>query len=167
MALDGQTARLLVGLDGSEGSAAALHLAIKLARAIDAEITAMHVFQFPYPVLAPMAGGAAMGIGGEVGSLEESTRESVKQAFETEWCAPLRDAGVRYREVFGDGRPGEQLKGAAERDNVDLIVVGRRGLGSLAELLAGSVSQYLVHRAERPVLITPHPSERDDRSSER
>src|SRR5467141_4020502 len=74
MALDGQTSRVLVGLDGSEGSAAALHLTIKLARAIDAEITAMHVFQFPYPVLAPMAGGASMGVGGEVGSLEESTR---------------------------------------------------------------------------------------------
>jgi len=46
---------------------------------------------------------------------------------------------------------------AAERDEVDLIVTGRRGWSSVAELLAGSVSQYLVHRAKRPVVVIPSP----------
>jgi nucleotide-binding universal stress UspA family protein len=41
---------------------------------------------------------------------------------------------------------------------VDLIAVGRRGRGSLAELLAGSVSQSLIHTATRPVLVAPEPA---------
>ncbi len=161
---DEAIAQILVGLDGSEGSAAALRKAIQLAKAMDAEVVAVHVFQLPYPVLAPAAGGAAMGVGAEVSTFEQSMRERVKEVFRTQWCAPLEEAGVRYREVFGEGRPGAVLEEAAERDNVDLIVVGRRGLGSLTELLAGSVSQYLVHRASRPVLVIPHPSEKEEPS---
>lgn len=149
--------RILVGLDGSEGSAAALERAISLARSTGAEIVAVHVFDLPYPSYAPMTGGAAMGMAGEVRTLEESMRERVKEAFRTEWSAPLQEAGVRYREVFGEGRPGPVLAEAAEREDVDLIVVGRRGRGSLTELIAGSVSQYLIHRANRPVLVVPDP----------
>jgi nucleotide-binding universal stress UspA family protein len=152
------TARILVGLDGSEGSAAALDQAIGLARATGAEIVAAHVFELPYPNLAPIAGGAPMGVGAEVGTLEESMRERVKEVFRTEWCAPLQNAGVPYRELFGEGRPGDSLADAAARENVGLIVVGRRGRGSLTELLAGSVSQYLIHRAGRPVLVVTEPS---------
>ncbi len=151
--------QILVGLDGSDGSVAALRRAIQLAKAMDAEVVAVHVFQVPYPAVAPVAGGAPMGVGAEVTSYEQSMRESVKEVFRTQWCAPLEEAGVRHREVFGEGPAGPVLEEAAERDNVDLIVVGRRGRSSLAEFLAGSVSQYLVHRASRPVLVVPHPSE--------
>jgi nucleotide-binding universal stress UspA family protein len=89
--------------------------------------------------------------------LEQSMRESEKEAFRTQWCAPLLEAGIRYREVFGEGRAGPVLVEAAESEEVDLIVTGRRGLGSLTELLAGSVSQHLVHRANRPVAVIPSP----------
>ncbi|MGI8562351.1 MAG: universal stress protein [Candidatus Dormibacter sp.] len=84
-------------------------------------------------------------------------RDGAKEACRTQWCAPLQEAGVRYREVFGEGRAGAVLIEAAERDEVDLIVTGRRGWSSVAELLAGSVSQYLVHRAKRPVVVIPSP----------
>ncbi|MBO0686993.1 MAG: universal stress protein, partial [Candidatus Dormibacteraeota bacterium] len=89
--------RILVGLDGSSGSEAALNWAIDLAKALNAEITAVHVFEMPYPMI-PAAGGVPMGIGGEVGLLEQSLREAVKDKFRTDWCAPLVNAGVRYRE---------------------------------------------------------------------
>ncbi len=153
--------RILVGLDGSAGSAAALEWAITLAKGVDAEIVAVHVFQLSYPLSAPPAGGAMLGIGSEVASLERSLRDGVREAFRTEWTAPLAQAGVRYRELFGEGRAGPVLIEAAEREGADVIVTGRRGLGSLTEILAGSVSQHLVHRANRPVLIIPHPSDEE------
>jgi nucleotide-binding universal stress UspA family protein len=149
--------RILVGLDGSPGSSAALDWAIDLARAVDAEVIAVHVFQLPYPMLVPAAGGTSMGVGGEVGSLEQSLRETVKETFRNEWCAPLEKAGVRYREVFGEGRAGPVLEEAAERERADLIVTGRRGLTALREFFAGSVSQHLVHHAGVPVLVIPQP----------
>ena len=149
--------RILVCMDGSEGSAAALRWAISLAKAADAEVVAVHVLELPYPLLAPPAGGASLGVGAEVASFEESYRKQVEEAFRTVWCAPLLEAGVRYRLKFGEGRPGPTLVEAAEQEHVDLVATGRRGLGSLNELIAGSVSQYLVHRAHRPVLIVPTP----------
>jgi len=43
----------------------------------------------------------------------------------------------------------------AERAAADLIVTGRRGRSELVELLAGSVSQRMVHRAHCPVVVVP------------
>jgi nucleotide-binding universal stress UspA family protein len=151
--------RIMVGLDGSEGSAAALRWTIALAKTADAEVIALHALELPYRLFAPPGEGAAFGVSAELGSWEQSMRDSAKEAFRTQWCAPLHEAGIRYREVFGEGRAGPVLVEAAESEEVDLIVTGRRGLGSLTELLAGSVSQHLVHRANRPVVVIPSPPE--------
>jgi nucleotide-binding universal stress UspA family protein len=80
----------------------------------------------------------------------------VKETFRTDWCAPLPEANVRYREAFGNGRAGPVLVEAANRDDVNLIVTGRRGPTALVEHFAGSVGQYLVHRSGRPVVVIPH-----------
>ena len=162
---DGSVERILVGLDGSEGSAAALRWAIDLAKVTGAEVMAAHVFELPASIPVPMAGGGPLGVAAEASTFEESVRERVKSTFRTEWCAPLEAAGIRYRELFGDGRAGPTLLETAERENADLIVTGRRGRTTLAELLAGSVSQYLVHRARQPVVVIPDPS--DSETSEK
>jgi nucleotide-binding universal stress UspA family protein len=86
-------------------------------------------------------------------------RENAGDAFRKGWLAPLEQSGVRYRELFEEGRPGPVLLEVAAREHVDLIVVGRRGLGSVRELLLGSVSHYLAHHSDRPVVILPPASE--------
>ena len=158
---DNPVGRILVGLDGSEGSAAALRWAIDLAKVTGSEILAAHAFELPATIPVPMAGGAPLGVAAEASTFEESVRESVRSTFRTDWCAPLESSGVRYRELFGDGRAGPALVDAAERENADLIVTGRRGRTALAEVLAGSVSQYLVHRARPPVVVIPSGSEQE------
>lgn len=95
-----------------------------------------------------------MGVGARASS-EESQREAVKEVFHSTWCAPLAESGVRYRELLGDGRAGPLLLEAAQRERADLIVTGRRGRGSVTELIAGSVSQYLIHRSSLPVVVVP------------
>lgn len=52
-----------------------------------------------------------------------------------------------------DGRPAAVIADVADSLNADLVVVGRRGRGSVAEVLLGSVSHELSHHCKRPVLV--------------
>ena len=61
------------------------------------------------------------------------------------------DTEVEVRPYVTEGRAGPVLAGAAE--GADLLVVGCRGHGGLAETLLGSVGQYCVHHAPCPVVI--------------
>jgi nucleotide-binding universal stress UspA family protein len=152
MSANARIRRILVGLDGSVGSAAALHWAISLAQDLDAEITAAHVFQLP-------AYAGHHGVEAEI-PYEESWRDAVREAFEREWTAPLEASGVPHTLVFEDGRAGPVLVSVAERAEADLIVTGHRGLGAVAELLAGSVTQYVAHHAHRcPLVVVPRPTD--------
>ena len=62
-------------------------------------------------------------------------------------------AGVQadFTEHLGD--PAVDICAIAQRWNADLIVIGRRRLSRLAELLQGSVSNYVLHHAPCPVLV--------------
>ena len=77
----------------------------------------------------------------------------MKAEFENKWCKPLKAAGVRYSTVFEDGRPASVIAAVADRDNADVIIVGRRGRGGVAELVLGSVSHELAIHSRRPVLL--------------
>ena len=52
-----------------------------------------------------------------------------------------------------DGRPATVISEAADEFDADLIMVGRRGRGGVAELVLGSVSHELVLHSKRPVLV--------------
>jgi nucleotide-binding universal stress UspA family protein len=52
-----------------------------------------------------------------------------------------------------DGRPAPVIAAVADRENADIVVVGRRGRGGVAELVLGSVSHELVLSSRRPVLL--------------
>jgi nucleotide-binding universal stress UspA family protein len=77
----------------------------------------------------------------------------MKRQFEQVWCKPLRDSGLPYRTVLKDGRPASLIAETAESVDADLVVVGRRGLGGVAEVLLGSVSHELSLHCKRPVLL--------------
>ncbi|HYM50450.1 MAG TPA: universal stress protein, partial [Candidatus Limnocylindrales bacterium] len=80
-------------------------------------------------------------------------RAEIQAEFENEWCKPLKDAGVPYRTVMQDGRPASVIAQVANEVDADVIVVGRRGRGGVAELVLGSVSHELVLHCKRPVLL--------------
>jgi nucleotide-binding universal stress UspA family protein len=138
---------ILVGLDGSSGSGRTLEWAIELARALDAEIVAVHVAELLSPV--------AVGYGLAPIELPVGWLDDLRQRFENEWAAPLKQAGVRYRTVFETGAPAPALIAMASEVHADLIVIGSRGLGGFGELLLGSVSHQLVLHAQAPVVVIP------------
>jgi len=61
--------------------------------------------------------------------------------------------GVDAETEVLEGDPAGRILELARLRDVDLIVVGSRGLGPIAGALVGSVSREVVHRADRPVLV--------------
>jgi nucleotide-binding universal stress UspA family protein len=145
--------KIVVGLDGSSGSARALNWAIGVGRALDSEVVAVHVFQL-VPAVPAAYGLAPI-------PYSDEWQQQLRQEFETEWCAPLKKAGVRYRTVFEMGSPAPTLIRVADQQQADLIVTGTRGLGGFKELMLGSVSHQLVLHASVPVVVIPAESVRE------
>jgi nucleotide-binding universal stress UspA family protein len=146
-----QIKTIVVGVDGSDHGRHALELAIALARPLHAEIVATFAFRPPshtfdaYGFTTPLL-------------FEDDWHRELVHTFEQDWCAPLRNSGVRFKTRVVEGRPASAISELAERVHADLIVVGRRGRGGFAELLLGSVSQELTHHSRRPVLVvSPDP----------
>jgi nucleotide-binding universal stress UspA family protein len=136
--------RIAIGVDGSESSAAALKWAIRLAKGMGSQVIAVYAVDipvyFPEPEELPFV-------------LDQEWRAGMKSEFEDRWCKPLKVAGVRYRAVMEDGRAATVIADVAEREKADVIVVGRRGRGGVAELLLGSTSHELVLHSRRPVMV--------------
>ncbi len=139
--------RIVVGLDGSPGSARALEWAIAMAQAIQSEIVAVHVFQL-VPQVPAIYGLAPI-------PFSNGWQDELRTLFKQEWCAPLRKAGLRFRTVFQEGSPAPELIDVARREDAGLIVTGTRGFGGFKELMLGSVSHQLVMHADVPVVVIP------------
>ena len=140
--------RIVLGLDGSSGSEAAMQWCIEAAPDLHAEVVA--VYALP-PVVSivpmPMPGPVPLAYG-------EEMRELMVRELDG-WCKPLDAAGVPYRTEVMDGSPADVLMRVADEIDAAMIVVGRRGHGGFAELLLGSVPNQLSHHATRPILVVP------------
>jgi len=141
--------RIVVGVDGSKHSEAALKWAIRMAKGMGSHVTAVYAIHIP--VYFPEPYGVPV-------QFDAQWRSEMKDEFENKWCKRLRASGIRHRMVMLDGRPAAVIAEVADRDRADVIVVGRRGRGGVAELLLGSVSHELAVHSKRPlVLIEPEP----------
>jgi nucleotide-binding universal stress UspA family protein len=136
--------KVVIGLDGSAGSAAALDWVIANVGKGDAEVVAVHAIRPLGEFLLDLPGTGL-----------DDWRKSLQWELEARWCAPLRGAGVAYRAVTVDRTPALALAEVAEAEEADVIVVGTQGHGGVADRVLGSVSYKLAHTAHRPVLIVP------------
>lgn len=137
--------RIVVGLDGSDGSARALNWALTLARDLGADVIAVHA----YPVV--VAGPPPMSFIMD----DEQVRKELMTLVDDEWTLPLRKAEIPHRSIVEAGSPSDVIMRVADQEHADLIVVGSRGRGGFKGLLLGSVSQQVTHYARQPVVVVP------------
>ena len=76
-------------------------------------------------------------------------RESAAQDLVTRG----RSLGVRVNFLIWEGDAGESIVEAARSEQVDLVVVGSHGRGSVGRFFLGSVSDFVVRHASSPVLV--------------
>jgi nucleotide-binding universal stress UspA family protein len=140
--------KLLVGVDGSDASQRALEWCAQHARSLDAEVVVVHAVEQPV-VVAPVTTGFVLP------EFTPADREEIRRIVTDNWCTPLTAASVPFRVVLKEGGAALTIIQAAEAENADLVVAGRRGRGGFAELLLGSTSHALSHHLHRPLLIVP------------
>ncbi len=143
------TGRILVGVDGSEGSLHALRWAVEEAAVRGADVVAVAVWQSPYDYLFG-AEGAYVPV--DEGLLVRGAKETLAKAIAT---VAGEHPDVRIEPLVVEGDPAETL--CEQADDADLLVVGSRGRGAFGGLLLGSVSSKCAHHCRRPVLIVPSP----------
>ena len=134
--------QILVATDGSENGRHALDEAVELAAAAGAKLTVVYVRHAPLPVLGEPV-------------YQRSLSLELRHANETVAIATglAHTAGVEAEAEVLEGDPAKRIVELARLLDVDLIVVGSRGLGTVAGALLGSVSRDVLHHADRPVLV--------------
>lgn len=170
---------ILVATDGSVMSGKALAKAVELAKQLGAKLTIVNVLDItpvgpsfrrfaqtelrggdattlsPMPIRLP----AAVGLESTdtLETLDQQSRavaQLVSDRVLLDAKAVAGAAGLTDVEtVSADGDAAQQIVATARSIGADLVVVGRRGLSGLDEVLLGSVSQKVLHRSPTDVYI--------------
>lgn len=135
--------RILVAHDFSEQSSFAVQLAGAWARALGAEVTLIHVVE---PVVYP----EFYSIDLLPNEMMTRLRERSGEALEAAASELLSDVGHRIEVATGKAAPS--ILSAADRDDVDLVVMGTRGLSAVENLLLGSVAESVMRKSPVPLL---------------
>ncbi|HVJ54029.1 MAG TPA: universal stress protein [Aliidongia sp.] len=142
---------ILLATDGSQASNRAADVAARLAKSIGLVLWIVNVTDHFGPPPAELE---------QFSAVEHLSRSEMIEALSTQLLAEAKEqaekAGVR--EVRIESRKGDvtrTLIELAEEIGAEAIVVGRRGCGTLAGLLVGSVTQKLVSLASRTVIVVP------------
>lgn len=133
---------VLVGVDGSDGSRAAVHWVKEMRGDAELDIVAVSVEQ---PFLEWSRPDSP-----------DNWRRGAEKRILEDYASELVEAGVPVRALAVRGsNAAESLMEAAEGERADLVVIGTRGLGGFIGLRVGGVTLKALHRADRPIVLVP------------
>jgi nucleotide-binding universal stress UspA family protein len=146
--------RILVGLEGSEGTVRATELALALAKADGAALVGLAIIEAP-----SITAGAPMGIGGSSykhdrdEALLLDARQQARE-FEQRFLASAKAVGVAAQAVEVTGKAADTI--LAELDHYDLGVLGRYA-NFRFETEAQDLATWdtILHKAGKPLIVVP------------
>ena len=140
--------KILVGTDGSATAAEAIRHAARLAKSMGADLQLISAYSAPDPKQVSRwvqeAGQEFVGLITGTTAAETAIERGQQTA---------KEEGVAAAARFLEGDPGEVLISAAETDDIDLIIVGNKGMTGAKRFLLGSVPHKVSHHAPCDVLI--------------
>jgi nucleotide-binding universal stress UspA family protein len=146
---------IVVGVDGSPGSLAALRFALAEARLRGCSLVVLHAWVLP---LVEAPGPFLLEVPSRAGPPLEQLRAELHRAAEARLAAVLAKVAGEADDVAVEPRVVEGSASAALVEaaaGADLLVVGARGHGGLRGALLGSVSHQCAQHAPCPVAIVP------------
>ena len=154
--------RILVAVDDTENRQIVVNQAIAVARLTAAKLLLVHVLSpserdFPNRSIFLADGGY----------LDVDLYTTTIQTYDRTWrtyrqqhlarlqalAEAIKAIGLNVDIIEQVGQPGPLICQTAEEWDADLIVLGRRGLTAVKELMMGSVSNYVLHHAPCAVLV--------------
>ena len=136
--------RLLVPLDGSTLSEAALELAGEVAETLRAELVLLRVVE-------PADGFAALGLS-YLPARSQAVLDEAEAYLDGISTSPSI-AGRATTRLIAAGDPAAKIADIAHDQDVDLIVMSTHGGGGLTRLTMGSVATAVLHRSSTPMLL--------------
>lgn len=140
--------------------------ALSLAKPLQAELILLHVLtaeesgspdMFVSPGLSyyPVVNDAMLSVYRE--QWQEFEERGLNMLRSLSDVAQSHGVTTSYRQI--PGSPGRIICAMAEESNIDLIILGRRGLSAIREMLMGSVSNYVLHHAPCSTLTIQVPED--------
>lgn len=137
--------RILVATDGSESAEKAASHAVNIAKAAGAELYALYVISTKHSV-------TTRSVKGWTHEFEEGLAKRGQAAIcNVEQLG--KEAGLKVKPVSLRGIPAEEILNYAEKNGIDLIVMGTKGLKGIEKLLIGSVAENVIRHSKVPVMI--------------
>jgi nucleotide-binding universal stress UspA family protein len=145
--------KILVAIDGSEISMKAAVYTMDIVKKNKSQLIALTVLDISTPrrisssfITAPTYG---------LKELEEKRKEAQQWLDKFEKLAAKENNVKLKSEIIEDpiSRVGSAIVDYAERENVDLIVIGSRGRTGFKKMLLGSVASDVVTYAHCPVMV--------------
>jgi nucleotide-binding universal stress UspA family protein len=145
--------RILVAVDGSKPSIDASVQAIDMAKCLEAELIALYVispdirYDYMEDVITPRLPRALKDVMMIAMQKGEKHVDKVKQK------ASEKNVKVKTDVIIGVSSVVKEIIGYAEKNRIDMIVIGSRGLSGIKKMLLGSVASGVVTYSHCPVLV--------------
>ncbi|HJR84575.1 MAG TPA: universal stress protein [Nitrososphaeraceae archaeon] len=145
--------KILVAVDGSKASIHASAQAIDIAKKLDAELNALYVispdtrYNYPEDALTPKMSKAFKEI------LMISMQRGEKNVDVVRQMAKQSNIKIKTDVVVGISSVVKEIIEYAHKNEINMIVVGSRGLSGIKKMLLGSVASGVVTYADCPVLV--------------
>ena len=136
----GEIKHILVALDDSDTSKIGLDKAINLAKLSGAKITGVNAVVV-HPTLVSTVTSYRDYLTKEAEKMLDSAKE---------YCEKQE---IQFTSEVLQGSPASEIAEFAEKQNVDLIVIGSRGHSGIKGVVLGSVANSLVHKSKVAVLV--------------
>ncbi len=140
--------KIMLATDGSESARKAVNSAIEIAKSSNAKLYAVHVI-----ALGDYYSSMPLSIDAEwIKAMEEHLRIQGKEATDYVENAG-RAANVEVEPVILEGNPANEIVDFAEKNDIDLIVMGTQGKTGIQRFLIGSVAENVVRHSIKTVLV--------------
>lgn len=135
---------ILIPTDGSEQAANAVEEGIRLANELGATIHALHVVDEFEAKIVPITG-----------EQEKKRAEYIEygKRITGEVAELATEAGTESVTAVETGIAHKMIASYVEKNDIDFVVIGSRGLGSVEELILGSTVDKVVRLVDKPVTV--------------